>query len=49
MVEVYWWKKLQAAHQTADGIGEHKVQAESHKVEIELAELKHVRSNIVEQ
>lgn len=48
MFEIHWWKKLRAAHRNADGVRDRKVQAERHKAEIKLAELRHVRSKTVE-
>ena len=40
MLKLYWWEKLRRAGRNADGIRDHKVQAEKHKAEIELARLR---------
>jgi hypothetical protein len=40
VLELYWWQKLRRAGRNADGIRDHKVQAERHKSAIELAPLR---------
>jgi hypothetical protein len=40
MLKLYWWEKLGRAGRNADGVRDHKVQAERHKAEIELVRLR---------
>lgn len=49
MVTLYFWENLKAAHQNADGIRDHKVQAERHKAAIELARLEAERRYLDER
>src|SRR5215813_15250507 len=40
MLNILWWQKLGSTGRNADGVRDHKVQAERHKAEIELARLR---------
>lgn len=40
MWKLYWWQKLGQGSRNADGVRDHKVAAERHKAEIELARLR---------
>jgi len=40
MVQLFWWRKLRSGGRNADGVRDHKVQAERYKAEIELARLR---------
>ena len=39
-MNIYWWQNLRHAGRNADGVRDHKVKAERHKAEIELARLR---------
>src|SRR5215813_8108846 len=39
-MNIYWWQKLRGGGRNADGVRDHKVQAERHKAEIDLARLR---------
>lgn len=47
LVNLYWWQELGRSGRNADGIRDHKVEAERRKAEIEVARLEHVRSETV--
>src|SRR5262249_48366128 len=48
MMKVYWWEKDGRAVRNADDIRDHKVQAERHKAEVELARLRAERGYLDE-
>src|SRR5262245_22036469 len=39
-MNIYWWQNLRRSGRNADGVRDHKVQAERHRAEIELARLR---------
>src|SRR5262244_265428 len=39
-MNIYWWQNLRRSGRNADGVRDHKGQAERHKAEIELARLR---------